>query len=258
MSRRLKDKIAIITGAASGIGRSTALAFAKEGANLVLNDIDEEKLSTLEKEVSALSSVDVVLGDISIESTANSLVEMAIQKYDRVDVLVNNAGIHYIEDITDVTPEDFDYCVGVNMKSMFLSSKAVIPKMVEQKSGSIINLGSISSFVGQEMMGKSTFLYNMTKAAATQLARSLATRYGEDGIRANAVCPGATKTDQIKEKHLGDTPEEDFWNAVGSAHAMKRHGSPDEIANAIVFLASDESSFVTGASLVVDGGYLAK
>lgn len=258
MSQRLKDKVAIITGAASGIGRATAIAFAKEGAKLVLNDIDEEKLAGVIKEIEKHGPADTVIGDISLESTANQLAEKAIQRYDRVDVLVNNAGIHYIEDITEVTPEDFDYCIGVNLKSMFLCSKAVIPKMVEQKSGSIINLGSISSFVGQEMMGKSTFLYNMTKAAAVQLARSLATRYAEDGIRANAVCPGGTRTDQIKEKHLGDMPVDEFWKAVGESHVLKRHGTPDEIANAIVFLASDESSFVTGTSLVVDGGYLAQ
>lgn len=256
MTQRLKDKVAIITGAASGIGRATAIAFAKEGAKLVLNDIDEETLAGLKRKIDG--SVETVNGDISLESTANRLAETAIQRYDRVDVLVNNAGIHYIEDITEVTPEDFDYCIGVNMKSMFLCSKAVIPKMVEQKYGSIITLGSISSFVGQEMMGKSTFLYNMTKAAAVQLARSLATRYAEDGIRANAVCPGATRTDQIKEKHLGDLPADEFWEAAGQSHVMKRYASPDEIANAIVFLASDESSFMTGSSLVVDGGYLAQ
>lgn len=258
MSKKLIDKVAIITGAANGIGRATATSFAKEGAKLVINDIDEAAISKLKDELENLTSIEVVIGDISLEETANSLVETAIDQYGKVDVLVNNAGIHYIEDITEVTPEDFDHCIGVNLKSMFLCSKAVIPKMVEQQKGSIINLGSISSFVGQEMMGKSTFLYNMTKAGATQLARSLATRYANDGIRVNAVCPGATRTEQIKDKHVGDMPLDDFWVGAGQSHPMKRHGTPDEIANAIVFLASDESSFMTGSSMVVDGGYLAQ
>lgn len=258
MSKRLLDKVAIITGAANGIGKATAIAFAKEGATLILNDINEKDLSNVKNGLVNSSSHEIVIGDISLESTANLLVETAIKKHDRVDVLVNNAGIHYIEDITDVTPDEFDHCIGVNMKSMFLCSKAVIPKMIEQQKGSIINLGSISSFVGQEMMGKSTFLYNMTKAAATQLAKSLATRYASDGIRANAVCPGATRTEQIKDKHVGDLPLDDFWEGAGQSHPMKRYGAPEEIANAIVFLASDDSSFMTGSSMVVDGGYLAQ
>lgn len=258
MSKKLLNKVAIITGAANGIGKATALAFAKEGAKLVLNDINKNELLELKKELGVITSVDVYAGDISLERTANSLVEIAINNYERIDILVNNAGIHYIEDITEVTPEDFDHCIGVNMKSMFLCSKAVIPKMIEQQKGSIVNLGSISSFVGQEMMGKSTFLYNMTKAAATQLARSLATRYAKYGIRVNAVCPGAVRTEQIKEKHVGDLPLDDFWEGAGQSHPMKRHGSPNEIANAIVFLASDDSSFMTGSSMVVDGGYLAQ
>lgn len=258
MSGRLNNKVAIITGAANGIGKATATLFAREGAKLVLNDINEKELVKLQDELMKTTSVEVHAGDISLEDTAKSLVDLAVKNFDRVDILVNNAGIHYIEDITNVSSEDFDHCVGVNMKSMFLCSKAVIPSMVSQQSGSIINLGSISSFVGQEMMGKSTFLYNMTKAAANQLARSLATRYAADGIRANAVCPGATRTEQITEQHVGELPLDDFWEGAGQSHPMKRHGSSEEIANAILFLASDESSFMTGSSMVVDGGYLAQ
>lgn len=258
MSKRLKRKVAIITGSANGIGRATAKRFAEEGAKLVLNDIKEDELNELKNELAALTKVDVVVGDISLEENATRLVEKALEKYKRVDVLVNNAGIHYIEDITDVTPEEFDRCIGINLKSMFLCSKAVIPEMQKHKKGSIINLGSISSFVGQEMMGKSTFLYNMTKAAANQLARSLATRYAEDGIRVNAVCPGATRTEQIKEMHVGDLPLDDFWAGAGKSHPMKRYADPAEIANVILFLASDESSFMTGSSVIVDGGYIAQ
>ncbi|MFD1707864.1 SDR family NAD(P)-dependent oxidoreductase [Siminovitchia sediminis] len=258
-NKRLDGKVAIITGAGSGIGMATAKCFDEQGAKLIVNDIDESKLGRLFSELEDKEKHVMIAGDVSEESTSRELADVAIDQFGRIDVLVNNAGIHYIKDITDVTPEDFDECVGINLKSMFLCAKAVIPHMQKQKQGSIINLGSISSFVGQEMMGKSTFLYNVTKAGAVQMARSLATRYAADGIRANAVCPGATKTGQITEEHTGDVISlEDFWVGAGESSPMKRHGDPSEIANAILFLASDEASFVTGASLAVDGGYLAQ
>ncbi|SDI38097.1 NAD(P)-dependent dehydrogenase, short-chain alcohol dehydrogenase family [Alteribacillus persepolensis] len=259
MNKRLEGKVAIITGAGSGIGRATAKRFADQGASLVLNDIDRDRLNNLLQELIHQDNHLLIDGDISKEETANSLSDAAIEKHGQIDILVNNAGIHFIKDITDVTPDDFDRCVSINMKSMYLCARAVIPHMLERKQGSIINLGSISSFVGQEMMGKSTFLYNMTKAAAVQMAKSLATRYAADGIRVNAVCPGATKTDQITEEHTQNiVTMEEFWKGAGESHPVQRPADPSEIANAILFLASDESSFVTGSPLVVDGGYTAQ
>jgi NAD(P)-dependent dehydrogenase (short-subunit alcohol dehydrogenase family) len=256
---RLTDKVAIITGAGSGIGKATAKLFASQGAALVLNDIDKNRLDEVLEELHDKEKHIAVVGDISKEETAQQLVDAAINRYEKIDILINNAGIHFIKDITEVTTEDFDRCVGINLKSMYLCARAVIPQMLKQKQGSIVNLGSISSYVGQEMMGKSTFLYNMTKAAAVQMAKSLATRYATDGIRVNAVCPGATKTDQITEEHTQNLVSlEDFWVGAGESHPIQRHADPAEIANAILFLASDEASFVTGASLVVDGGYLAR
>ena len=131
--------------------------------------------------------------------------------------------------------------------------------MIKQQKGSIINLGSISSFVGQEMLGQSTFLYNITKAGAVQLAKSLATRYAGDGIRVNAVCPGATITNQVSEEEITKITDLETYRAnAAAAHPMGRRAHPEEIANAILFLASDESSFITGTSIVVDGGYLAR
>lgn len=257
--KRLVGKVAIITGAGSGIGKATAKNFAEQGALLVLNDLHGNRLENLLEEIRDRENHIIIAGDISKEETVNQLITAAIKQHGKIDILVNNAGIHYIEDIEDVTPDDFDRCVSINLKSMYLCARAVIPHMVKQKKGSIINLGSISSFVGQEMMGKSTFLYNITKAGAVQMAKSLATRYAKEGIRANAVCPGATKTDQITEEHTqGALSLEEFWAGAANAQPMGRAGDPSEIANAILFLASDESSFVTGASLNVDGGYLAQ
>ncbi|AJY74151.1 SDR family NAD(P)-dependent oxidoreductase [Paenibacillus beijingensis] len=255
---RLEGKVAVITGAGSGIGKATAELFASEGAHLVLNDIDPAGIQDVIHATGNPAKHAAVAGDIATEETADALVQAAVTQFDRIDILVNNAGIHYIKDITDISADEFDLCVGINLKSMFLCTKAVIPQMQKQKSGSIINLGSISSFVGQEMMGKSTVLYNMTKAGALQLARSIATRYGQDGIRANAVCPGPVRTNQIKEEHTQNAVSMDeFWSIAGGTTPMNRHGLPSEIAKAILFLASDESSYVTGAPLIVDGGYLA-
>ncbi|MGE5701901.1 MAG: SDR family NAD(P)-dependent oxidoreductase [Clostridia bacterium] len=253
---QLDGKVAIITGAGSGIGRATAERFAREGACLVLNDRNGTALEQLVESIGSKEKCAFVTGDISQEATAQELARVASEKFGQIDILVNNAGIHFLRDITETSIDDWDRVMDINLKSMFLCCKAVIPAMLEQKRGSIVNLASISSFIGQEMMEKSTFLYNITKAGALQLTTSLATRYAAEGIRVNCVCPGGTRTDQIK---LGSTEElNGFWSAVGSSHPMGRHGEPEEIANAILFLASDEASFVTGCPLIVDGGYLAR
>lgn len=255
---RLEGKVAVITGAGSGIGAATAQRFAAEGARLVVNDINE---ADLERTLAGLDGKrESVVGDVSEDSTAEQLAETARDAFGQIDVLVNNAGVHFIRDILETTSEDWDRVMGINLKSMFLCAKYVIPTMLEQQSGSIINLASISAYVGQEMEGQSTHLYNVTKAGAQQLAISLATRYAGDGIRVNAVCPGATRTEQIRHESAERSREAEdaIWTGAGGATPLGRVGQPSEIAAAILFLASDESSFVTGSSLVVDGGYLAR
>ena len=252
---RLEDKVAIVTGAASGIGRSTAICFAREGATLVLSDIDSAGLEAAKRQVPT-GSIRTVVGNVAEEHVALQLAQEAISAFGRIDVLVNNAGIHFVKDITDMTVTEWDRLMDINLKSMFLCCKHVLPHMLKQKKGAIVNLASISSFVGQEMNGASTFAYNITKAGALQLTKSLATRYASDGIRVNCVCPGNVETNIIKRDTRAEVAE--FWRQASRAEPIGRNAQPEEIANAILFLASEESSFVTGAPLIVDGGYLAR
>lgn len=155
-----------------------------------------------------------------------------------------------------MTVEDWDRLMDINLKSMFLCCKHVIPHMLKQKRGSIVNLASISTFVGQEMEGASTFAYNITKAGALQLTKSLATRYAAEGIRVNCVCPGNVETNIVKRATEREVTE--CWRQAAQSEPMGRNAQPNEIANAILFLASDEASFVTGCPVIVDGGYLAR
>jgi NAD(P)-dependent dehydrogenase (short-subunit alcohol dehydrogenase family) len=258
---RLEDKVAIVTGAGSGIGQATARRFAEEGARLVLNDINETYLTELTE--SLTSDYRTLVGDVAQEETARRLAETARTAWGRIDVLVNNVGDLYIGEITETSVEDWDRLMATNLRSMFLCCKHVIPAMLEGGGGSIVNLSSISAFIGQEAEegGPSFFAYSVTKAGARQLATNLATRYAKDGIRVNALAPGATRTKQVRH-FLPDLSQEDedaIWeNAGAQGTPMGRVGRPEEIAAAIAFLASDEASFVTGTTLVADGGYVAR
>ncbi|HLK87749.1 MAG TPA: SDR family oxidoreductase [Candidatus Binataceae bacterium] len=252
---RLEDKVAILTGAGSGIGRATALLFAREGARLALNDIDGRALARVGAEIGA-DRVRTAAGDIAQEESARRLAQEAMAAFGRIDILVNNAGTHFVRDVTEMSVEEWDRLMDINLKSMFLCCKHVIPHMLARGRGSIVNLASISSFIGQEMEGASTFAYNITKAGALQLTKSLASRYAAEGIRVNCVCPGNVETNILKRASAAEAAE--VWRQAARLEPMQRNAQPEEIASAILFLASDEASFVTGCPLLVDGGYLSR
>lgn len=259
---RFIGKTAIVTGAASGIGRATAVRLAQGGAHLVLNDRNAAAVQQVADQLAEAHGVQAIAiaGDVAREENAEAAASAADSRFGRIDILVNAAGIHHVGDIDEVSLDAWNGVIATNLTSMFLLARAAIPRMVRQQSGSIVNLGSVSSFVGQEMGGKSTFLYNVTKAGVKQLTTSLATRYAAEGIRVNCVCPGAVHTRMAisEEQEANEGVRNAILTAMSTGHPMARVAAPDEIAAAIAFLASDDASFITGTALPVDGGYLAR
>jgi meso-butanediol dehydrogenase/(S,S)-butanediol dehydrogenase/diacetyl reductase len=257
---KLQGKTAIVTGAGSGIGAAIASVFAEEGAALVLNDIDPVSLNKL---VAGLPGKDhrLVVGDVSAAETGVALAREAKAIAGRVDILVNNAGALHCRDITDTPEEEFDRVVAINVKSMYQTCRAVLPAMVAQKEGVIVNIGSLSGMVGMEFDGESTWLYSMTKSAAFQFSRSLASRYGADGIRVNTLAPGATRTNQLRQLHPEISAEEEaaMWRDTGGKLTLLgRVAEPREIAKVALFLASSDSSYITGQHILADGGYIVR
>ena len=248
---RLGGKSAVVTGAAKGIGRATAELFAREGARLVVNDVDEAGLKDLEEKLSGQGAEVVsVVGDVSDVDDARGIIGAAVDSFGRVDVLVANAGVIPLNNIVDATPEDWDHVMAVDGRGMFLTCKYAIEAMLEQEEpgGSIVCLSSISGLAGQAQQST----YGPAKFVASGITKHLAVEWAARGIRVNAVAPGTITTEAVAE-----LPEE-YKAPMKEAHPIGRLGDPSEVANAILFLASDEASFVTGTILPVDGGYLAQ
>jgi NAD(P)-dependent dehydrogenase (short-subunit alcohol dehydrogenase family) len=248
---RLEGKVAIVSGAASGMGAATARRFAKEGARVVIADMLEAEGRQVAADITrANGTAEFMRLDVTSEDDWKRVVDATVQKYGKLDVLVNNAGISgsAVSDMLDT--EAWDKLMAVNSRGVFLGTKYAVLAMQKVGGGSIVNLSSISGNTGQTMthMG-----YNASKGAVRTLTKSTAVQFGRDGIRANSVHPGlmppmrssgATADPAVRAKMLQGVP-------------LRRAGEVDEVANAVLFLASDEASYITGAELYVDGGYLA-
>ncbi len=245
---RLKDKVAIVTGAASGIGQAIAQVFAREGAKVIVADINDE---------GGRETVDLITGeggtavfghtDVSVFEETKSMIAYAVDSFGGIHVLVNNAA--YLKDfkpVTDTTEEEWDASLDVTLKGVFLCSKAVIPEMIKAGGGSIINIASVGGLVGFA----SYAAYCSAKGGVIQLTKSLAIDYGRHNIRVNAICPGPIDTPTTPEAQ-----DEKLHQWQRDMTVLGRTASPEEVAYPALFLASDESSFITGSNLVVDGGW---
>jgi NAD(P)-dependent dehydrogenase (short-subunit alcohol dehydrogenase family) len=251
---RLEGKSAVITGAANGIGRATALVFAAEGARVVGTDRDAAGLDRVRDELEATGAECVtVIGDVSMPDDARRMIQSAVQHHGRIDILVANAGVIPLRTITEATAADWDEVMAVDGRGMFLTCKYAIEAMLETGGGSIVCLSSISGIAGQARQST----YGPAKFAASGLTKHLAVEWADKGIRVNAVAPGTILTEAVRR--LPEQPGgAEYIEEIRKVHPMGRLGEPVEVARAIAFLASDDASFITGAILAVDGGYLAR
>ena len=253
MAGRLDGKVAFITGAASGIGAACALRFAQEGARLAGMDLQKSAGGgDWDQAVQLAEDALFEEGDVRDEGRIAAIVAAAKERFGRIDVLVNSAGVAGGGMIHDLDAEEWDRVVDINLKGTFLAAKHVVPVMIAGGSGSIINIASVEGIEG--FMGGSS--YNASKGGVVVLTKNMAIDYARSGVRVNVVCPGFIDTPMFRSVMV-DGPAAVIAEKIKDAHQLGRFGQPVEIANAALFLASDEASFVTGVTLPVDGGYTA-
>ena len=252
MTGKLEDKVAVITGAASGIGRATALLFAREGARVVVADWDESGGSRIAEEIAEAGGEAVaVRTDVSQAEDVRSLINAAVEGYGRLDVLFNNAGVEgELAPTADCSLENWDSVIGINLKGVFLGMKYAIPHMVSHGGGTIINNASVAGVVGFAGLPA----YCASKGGVIQLTKAAALEYAKAGIRVNAICPGVIATPMV-ERVIGDNKE--MKKSFEALEPVGRFGTPEEVARLALFLATEDSSFCTGAPFIVDGGFVA-
>ena len=250
----LMGKVALITGGASGIGRATAELFAREGAAVGIVDIDAVAGQAVAESIAQAGGEAIFIScDVTKSEACEQAVAQVVKRWNQLDVLFNNAGVTRRASVLGTTEEEWDWVMAVNLKSVFLMSKSALPVMIDRGSGSIVNTSSGWGLVG----GKDAVSYCASKGAVVQLTRAMAVDHGPQGIRVNAICPGDTDTPMLanEAQQLGQTHEQILAESVD--RPLRRVGRPEEIAQAVLYLASDAASFVTGTTLVVDGGGLA-
>ncbi|WP_078595913.1 SDR family NAD(P)-dependent oxidoreductase [Evansella clarkii] len=246
---RLEGKVAVITGGASGIGEYTARAMIEEGAKVVVSDMNDDLGNTLVEDLNTNGQNAVyVHADVTSEADAEKMINTAVTEFGKIDILFNNAGIGALGASEDLPLDEWRKVISVNLDGVFLTAKHAIKAMQKNGGGNIVNNASILGHVGQAQ----TAAYTAAKGGVVNMTRALAVEYAQQNIRVNAVCPGYIETPLLSQL------DEDMKNHLVSLHPIGRLGRPEEVAKAVVFLASNDASFVTGANLLVDGGYTAQ
>lgn len=245
---QLKDKVTVVTGAASGIGLATAVAFAEKGAKVVLSDYDSEKGEARTNELKEKGhDVLFIKTDVSKEQEVKELIEKTVDQFGRIDVIVNNAGVGAQGDMHETSDEEYKRVISINQDGVFYGSKYAVQQMLKTGGGVIINMSSILSLVGEP----TAFAYNASKGAVRLMTQSMALRYAKDNIRVTAIAPGYVETGMVNKEALGE-----YYDGLVAKHPIGRLGQPEEIAHAVIFAVENE--FVTGITIPVEGGYTAQ
>jgi NAD(P)-dependent dehydrogenase (short-subunit alcohol dehydrogenase family) len=248
---RLRDKVALVTGATSGIGRATALLFAGEGAQVAITGRDEARGREVVSEIEQAGGQAIFFrSDVRFPEECRRAVEGTVQAFGRLDILFNNAGVFYPNTLLDCTEEEWDLTVDICLKGTYLMSKYALPVMIDQGGGAIINNASGWGLVG----GNKAAAYCAAKGGVVLLTKAMAVDHSRQGIRVNCVCPGDVDTPMLVEDARLRSMTWDAYLAEAADRPMGRIGYPEEVARAVLFLASEDASFVTGAILAVDGG----
>lgn len=255
MTGRLQNRVAIVTGAGRGIGQAIALKLAQEGASVTIAEVDVLTGETSANELKAAGYKALFTpADITREEQVRSMVEQTVAAFGKVDILVNNAGKNFYYDATQMTEAEWDNAMNVDLKGAWLCCKHSIPEMVKAGGGAVVNISSLHA----RMTFPGFFPYAAAKAGLVGLTRNLALDWGKHNIRVNAICPGWVNT-ALAQEWLSMQPEpEEVWEGVLKIHPLGRVGTPEDIANFVAYIASDEAAFITGAELYIDGGLSAR